>query len=449
MNQVNNEKRPLKRSKTGLETEYMLLDSAGMISNRVTELRNKIKAVDPSIDVHPEIGQSMIEFGCYPDVNPENPALDMIKSIQVAHEICEKHGLHMYPFATYPGHFEPLRVQKPKYELKEKIFGKPKVDITCQVVGFHHHYTLPKGVFDAQNKEVRLLRKSKLERTMVSSYNLEIAIDPILTLFAQSSPFFQGNHFAKDTRVVVYRGGKKLRYMDGAYSKLQQLGALPPYKQTATDLLDSLRKRWKRWETEVKKADPNVDFDEMYPHKLDIGWHPVKLNKHGTLEQRGMDENYISTVIAITVLLKYALKKIQRDFVEVIPADFGISEAFKIENEIMYIPPHSMIRNRFQPWSAYVGYENDQMHEYAKRFYNFAKSVTPKAYQKIIQPIGDMIEHKQSMSDQILKFAKRKGYMDDKDISQENAAEMALFYAKTFPKDLEKTKDLLEKVGNV
>ena len=333
--------------------------------------------------------------------------------------------------------------------MKKKIYGSPRVDHSCRATGFHHHYTLPKSVFDAKNKTLKLMRRSKLERSMVGSYNFEIAADPALTLLMQSSPFYQGQTWAKDIRVITYRGGKKLHYMDGLNAKLQQIGGLPPYKMTVTDLLLSLTKRVARWKREIKKVAPNVDFDKLYPYKLEIGWHPVKLNKHGTLEQRGMDVNYISRVVAATVLLKYCLREIQREFIEVVPADFAMDKPFKREGNIMYIPPHTYVRNHLQALSAYHGYANKEMTFYAKRFFAFAKSVTPKRYYPIIKPFQNMIENRESTSDSILKYAKRKGYVHDNRISNRDSAEMALYYADKFPKDLEKIKQKLEKVAMV
>jgi carboxylate-amine ligase len=441
--------RPLKRSKTGIEAEFHIIDDKGRISNRAHKVISAIKDTHKNIDVSKEVGMNMIEFGCYPDVPAVNPTIDLIDSIQKSMDICREEGLKLYPFATYPGKFQPRFSRGQQYDIKKKIFGYPKMENAARATGFHHHYSLPKGVFDANEKLLKLMRKSKLERSMMASYNFEIAADPALTLYAQSSPLFEGQYLAKDSRTLIYRGGKKLKYMDGVYAKLQQIGGLPPYKQTVTDLLISLSKRWMRWEKEVRRADPSVDFNVLYPFKLDIGWHPVKINKHGTLEQRGMDINYMSVVVAITVMLKYCLKKIQRDFIEVIPADFAIEEAFKLEGNVLYIPPHTYVRNHLQLWSAYNGYERAEMHNYAKRLFSFTRSVTPRSYYRIIRPVYDMIESRKSVSDRILAYAKKKGYVADGRIGNTDASMLASYYADTFPKDIEKTREALLRVASL
>jgi len=440
---------PLKRSKTGLEAEFHILDNKGKVSCTAPEVIAKLLEKHKKIDVTKEIGRNMIEFGCYPDVHEYNPTLHMLETVNKAVDVCKDMDLKLYPFATYPGKFEPLLSKGKGYALKKKIFGYPRVMDACRVTGFHHHYTLPKGVFDSKKKILKLMHRSKLERSMVASYNLEIAADPALTLFAQSSPFFQGSHFAKDSRLIIYRGGRKLKYMDGVYAKMQQIGALPPYKQTVTDLLSSIGRRINRWKEEIKKADPTIIFEELYPYNLEIGWHPVKINKHGTLEQRGMDINLLSNVVAISVMLKFCLRKLQREFIEVIPADFAMDEPFKLENGILYIPPHTYVRNKLQLWSAYPGYSSPEVRNYAKSFFKFARSVTPKSYNSIIQPLKDMVDNGESASDRIMKYAKRKGYVTDNKINNSDAAELALHYAEDFPKDLEETKKKLERVANL
>lgn len=441
-------KPPLKRSKTGMEIEFHLIDNKGRISHQGHEIVKLLKEKGDKF-VTKECGQNMVEFGCYPDVDAHNPVLDIISSIRRAVDVCKEKGLSFYPFATYPGKFTPKLSVGEKYTIQEKIYGRKKMEIACRIVGFHHHYGLPKSVFDAEKKHLRLLRKSKLSRALMGAYNFEIAADPVLTLFTQSSPFYQGETLAKDSRTVVYRGGDKLDYSEGVYSNLQQIGGLPPYKQTVTDLITSLRKRRERWEKEITKADPKADINKLYPYPLDIAWNPIKINKHGTIEQRGMSANYLSVLASMTVLIKYCLRKIQGEFLEVVPADFAIDEPFKIENGILYVPPHTYVRDHLQRESAYDGFANQDMYNYTKKFMSFAQSVTPKRYNAVIKPVKEMIDSKKSTSDRILAYAKRKGYLQDGKINNDDAAELALHYSQQLPKDLEKTEKVLKRVASL
>lgn len=442
------EKRPLKIAKTGLEMEMHVIDEKGNLSYKGFYLTKAVKKRYPPINIVKECGMNMIELGCYPDVQTYNPAIEMIRSLEKVIKVAKEKGLRIYPFGTYPGKTETKFTPDEfgNYKIKEKIFGKEKFSLATKAVGFHHHYALPKGVFDYEKKELRLLIDSKLKRSLLNSYNFEIAIDPVLTLFTQSSPFFEGKYLGKDSRMLIYRGGKKLKY-NGLYNKFQQIGALPPYKQTETDLIRSIKKRQQRWKKLIKKADETVNFDKLYPYKLDISWNPIKINKHGTLEERGMDINYMSIILAVSALIKFCLKKIQREFIEVIPADRGIENPFKIRKGIMFIPPHTYVREELQKASAYEGFKNDKLYEYAKNFYKFAKSLSPEFYYPLYKRIEAMIEKRASVSDEIIQYIKNKKMINSAgEISNRNARIVALHLSKKFEKDLKETKRIVKQI---
>lgn len=390
----------------------------------------------------------MIEFGCYPDINAYNPALHMVNTLRKTIAYAKKYKLKLYPFSTYPGkvevHFTPSL--DGKYKIQETIFGKEKFGYAVKAVGFHHHHAFPKGVFDFEKRDLKLMIDSKLKRSLLNSYNFEIAIDPAITLISQSSPFFEGKYLGKDSRILIYRGGKKLGYK-GLYHRHQQLGGLPPYKQTGTDLIRSLKRRRQRWKKLIEKANPGADIKKLYPYKLDISWNPVKINKHGTLEHRGMDMNYMSTMLGISALIKFCLKKIQHEFIEVIPSDIGMNHPFKLNKGILYVPPHTYVREILQKACAYEGFENEILTDYTKKFFRFAKSLTPKYYYPLLKKIESMLKKKRSLSDEMLTYARRRKLINSKgELCDRNAAIFALHFAEKFEEDLEETYEIVRDI---
>jgi hypothetical protein len=441
-------KKPLKRSKSGFEIEAHVIDKKGNISYQGYSLFKELKERNPEMIVEKECGMSMIELGCYPDINTFNPALQIISTMDKIIKEAKKKGLLLYPFGTYPGRYEGKFTPDPsgKYKIQENIFTKEKFALATKVVGFHHHYTLPKGVFDSEKKELKVLFDSKIKRSLMSSYNFEIAIDPILTVLTQSSPFYDGQFLAKDSRMLIYRGGRKLNH-SGMYNNLQQFGALPPYKQTLLDLLSSLKRRKEKWKKVIKKADNNAKFEEIYPFALDICWNPVKINKHGTLEQRGMSMNYLSIVMGLSAMIKFCLRKIQREFIEVVATDVGVNNAFKIENGIMHIPPHTYVRNNLQKISAYEGLANEELYQYTKRFVRMAKALMPDYYYPLIARIESMVKNRKTVSDEIITYAKNKKMITKKNtVSDTNARKIALYFAKKFNRDLKDTKKIIKEI---
>jgi|ETNmetMinimDraft_2_1059921.scaffolds.fasta_scaffold22825_1 carboxylate-amine ligase len=441
------EEKVLKRSKIGMEVELALLDKDGKMSNEAPKVIKKVKKQHPKINIYKEIGHNMLELGCFPHVETHGPAFEMLNSTEIVNEIVEKLDLRLFSFGSYPGTFERSYNREPKYQIKEKILGKEKAEKALNSFGFHCHYTLPKGVFDPVTKYVKILKNSKIARSMVGSYNLAIAADPALVVFSQSSPFSENNHLAKDMRVMLYRGGRKLHTNLGLYSNHQQFAGLPPYKQTLQDLLHSVKRRTIKWFQLVKKADPKTKPSDIYPYPLDISWNPVKINKLGTLEQRGMDTNLPSINFANMILYKYAMRKIQREFIQVLPTDHGLANAFKIEDNMLFIPPHTTVRNRLQKASVYQGFRNKELHSYAKKFYKFAKNATPKKFHPLIKPIEEMIDSKKSTADKLLDYAKRKGLMtDDNKLRDSDAQEIALYSASMLKPDIKKARKNLSKL---
>jgi len=432
-------KKPLKFSKVGMEIETHVLDEKGLISDKAQDIIKKVKQIDDKIPIIKEVGKNMLELGCYPSDELAIPALDLVYSLETTFEVAKKKNLILFPFATYPGKFKPQTSFGSGYKIKKKIFGQEKFEYSMKCTGFHNHYSLPKGVFDYKKLHLKELKNSKLSRNMISAYNFEIAIDPILTLFTQSSPFIDGKYLAKDSRMLVYRGGRKLGYK-GVYSKHQQIGGLPPYKQTVTDLIHSQQLRAKMWKRLIKKNYPHIKFDTLYRSPLDIGWNPVKVNPHGTIEQRGMDMNFLSILFGVSTLIKSYMKKIQDEFIEVLPADLGMNEPFKFEKGILFIPPHSYVRNELQKDSAYKGFTSKELYDYANKFFKLGKEITPKDELVLLNPIKNMLDSKDSMSDRIVKYAKSKSYYDDGNIDDKEAADMALYYSEKFYEDFLQVK---------
>ena len=128
------------------------------------------------------------------------------------------------------------------------------------------------------------------------------------------------------------------------------------------------------------------------------------------MEYRGGDTNYLSKTFAVSTMLKFTLRKIQQDFNLVIPFDIELEDSFKVENNMVFIPPQSTIRKELQKDSAYEGIKNKNIQTYAKNYYKFIKGEVYKEYRPLLKPIKSMLEKKETLSDEMIKRAKRKGF---------------------------------------
>lgn len=436
-------KMPLKRSRSGYEIEFNIIDQNGDVNNDSKKIITECKKINKEFPIEKEVGKNMVEITSLPFRKIQKTALYFLENIEVVENICLDNDLFLLPLGTYPGQFKEKSWKKKRYVYPANVIGPDKYYYYySHCFGFHYHYGLPWGVFDRKAKFLKKTIKSKVKKTLLDSYNFLIAADPVLTIFTQSSPFEGGKYYAKDTRMLFLRGGKKLKY-DGLYNKLQLLGGLPPYKQTLSDLIQTLNKKDKRMKILFEKTGAPQDFIKK-KDKLDFVWNPVKVNQLGTLEQRGLDTNYPGICLGVSVMVKFILRAIQQEFYHVIPSDIGIEEPFKLEGNAIFIPSHSHTRNKMQYLSAYEGLKNKEMLNACSRFYKLARKLVYKEYIKPIKIIKNMIDKERTVSDMMINYVKRKGYDLDQKLPKELCRNIALLHSKKMIKHLERTKKIYE-----
>ena len=434
----------LKKALIGMELEFFTIDNEGRMINAADRLISEVKKKYPKIDIGKECGKSMVEITSFPNEQISDTMLHLLENMESILLVAEKEEISVYTLGTYPGSFVPeMRRDKP-YVIKENIFGKKRFLIAGRCVGFHCHYTLPWGVFDNKQKILKRLHRSKNQQTMVGSYNLLIAMDPALTTFMQSSPFYQGRFIGKDSRVIVYRGGEDFDYPQGLYANYRPFGALQPYKQTNTDMLDIIFRKYEEWKNLIQKLDVNLRVFSKHGSILDTAWNPVKVNAVGTLEQRGMDSNHPMYLTAAATVIKYILKFVQEENIHVMPSDIGNVEPFKVEGDKLYIPPHTHVRKVLQRNAAYEGLDNDEVYNYCKSMLRLAADVIPKDRAHLLDPFKKCIDERKTVSDEILEFAKKKGADIKETLPKSIAQEIAIEHASRIYKEIILTKKTLE-----
>ncbi|MFH1433219.1 MAG: hypothetical protein ABIG84_08475 [archaeon] len=432
--------KPLKRSLSGLEIEVQTLNKNGFIVHGADTIIRECKKINKGIPIVKECSKSMVELGAYPSVKVQNTAMDLLNNFQMMIEVAEKNDLVIYPLSVYPGTFEAEMRKNKWYNIQSKIiFGSHEFKMAGKTPAFHYHYTLPRGVFDKKKRFLKPLIHSKVKKTLIDSYNLAIAMDPALITLFQSSPLLDGKYVAKDSRVLIQRTGRAFPF-EGMYHKQPKLAGLPIYKETLSDLIYVIKKRHSLLKKLFVKNNLDPFLVSTYGKVLDFSWHAVRINKIGTLEQRTMDMNHPKYVIAGTVLLKYVFRRIQQDFLNVIPSDVGLEEPFKVEGNVLHIPPHTHIRKKLQYSSAYEGFENKEIRDYTRSFFRFAKKCTHRRYYKAIRPFSHMINRNKSVSDILLDKFKKKGYGREDRIPDNICANVALSSCKQLYNEIEKTK---------
>jgi hypothetical protein len=209
----------------------------------------------------------------------------------------------------------------------------------------------------------------------------------------------------------------------------------------------SISRRYVYWKKVYKRSSVKPETIGNYKSILDICWNPVKVNKHDTLEQRGMDMNYMDVVMGVTTVLNYVLERVQKYYLQAIPSDIGLEEPFKIEGNVMHLPPHTFVRNKLQYFASKDGFEHKSVLNYCKNFVKFAKQCVPKEFDGIAKPVYDIVAKEKSVSDHLLSKVKRKGFKRNwEEIPNEFAAELALGSVETAKKRMRKTERALKKL---
>jgi carboxylate-amine ligase len=112
---------------------------------------------------------------------------------------------------------------------------------------------------------------------------------------------------------------------------------LLPYADDAEHLIRQQFDRYEAWLTAMDRAGIKRRlFAEAGGDLLRPAWNPVRLNRHGTLELRGMDSNYPEVTLAAAAMILGAAKRIRRDGLEVVPDD-GV-RAFEVTKDVLRVP---------------------------------------------------------------------------------------------------------------
>ncbi len=434
----------IKHYKSGVELEHFILDRKGNVSNWANELISKIKKLDPTNGVKHEIAAGMVEIATEAELNIPYIGRQLCSDLELLIKTAEANDLSLYPFGTYPGAFMPEIFDTPRYAAQQKIFGKQRLAIAGRVAGLHCHFTLPKGVFDENRRQIKNLIFSKHKESLINIFNLFTALDPALTCFAQSSPFYQGDHLAKDSRLVVYRGGEVFNYPQGCCAIFDgKYGGLQPYLATGTDLLHFIERQFDFFKKLLKELEINIKTFLKHGSILSVTWAPVRINAHGTTEHRGMDSNLPSIVIALSLLIKYIAKEVQEKFISVVASDEAINNPFAYDGKKIIIPPASIVRSHLQPKSAFEGLSNPDIFRYCQALLKLGKSLIPEDRLPFLSPLDNMLKSGETISDKLIKLAKESGWNGKSSLNPELCRHLALSSAEMLKTDLTSLKQPL------
>jgi hypothetical protein len=111
-------------------------------------------------------------------------------------------------------------------------------------------------------------------------------------------------------------------------------------------------------------------FAEAGGDLLRPAWNPVRLNRQGTLELRGMDSNYPEVTLTVAAIILRAADRVRRDGLEVLPDD-GVL-AFEVAGDVLMVPGFGYLGGELLPAAVTTGAGDETVAAYLDSILEFA-----------------------------------------------------------------------------
>jgi len=430
----------------GMELEFFLLNHEGKIANKAAAILRDSKRQLKEIELKKECGQSMLEVASFPHMSSREIFGNFFRDFESLVYELENNELGIYYYGSYPGKNTTRITEDRRYFAKERILGKKEFENARKCIGFHYHYSLPRKSFNLITKYFYIDLKEIQQQKILNLYNLYVALDPAITTFMQSSPYYESRLEGKDGRVIAYRGDSEFGYENSLYSRYPEFGMLNSYKPTFKAVSESTLELSRKWSSLLKIHNlTRQDFAKKEFSLLDSSWKPVKITSHATIESRGSDMNTLNNVVAMTSVLNSLSKFVQNNKVRVVPGEAGSHEPFKLEDNELYVPDMATLK-LLEKESAFYGFESEKVYRYCKSLLSLVKKITTIEMRAPIKNFMEMLYRKETKSDEIINFVKkRQGYTNFSEIEEKTAREFAVKTSESIFKDIIITKKMADK----
>ena len=199
----------------------------------------------------------------------------------------------------------------------------------------HLHLELAEGTVDP-TAGIAASAPEGARAEALNLYNLATALDPALISLTRSCPFYEGQTTGLAPRIVRYRGSADFGW-DGVYTELPQVGALRPYAEDTEQLVRQQSERYEAWLGAMDRAGVERRlFVEAGGDPLRPAWNPVRLNRQGTVELRGMDSNYPEVTLMAAALVLGAADRVRQEGLTVVPDEEV--RTFEADGETLRVP---------------------------------------------------------------------------------------------------------------
>ncbi len=366
----------------GLEQEFFLVDEDGVLSNRADEFLALCReaAAESGRDPEgfaPECARSMAEINTPPVHSLAELSREYAASLGLALDAGREIGLRLYPLATYPLPVHPEMRDEPHYRLQARTVGRERFGHAGRCAGVHLHLEVAGGTVDPRAGVSYDSEKDGREE-LLNLYNLATALDAALIALTRSCPFYEGIADGTAARTALYRGDPSLA-PHGLYARLQEVGGLLPYAGSAEELVGQQFARYHAWLEALDRAgvERRLFFETGGALLHASSWNPVRLNRHGTVELRGIDSNYPEKVLEICALVSAAADRVRRERLAVTPRE-GL-RVFEVSCDRLLVPDFGYLNGELFRAAMTGGVESPAVVAYLDSVLRFAGSAVAGA----------------------------------------------------------------------
>ncbi len=360
----------------GLEQEFFLVDVAGALSERADEFlaRCHEAAGEEGLGLEgfvEECAMGMVEINTPPVYTVADLAEAYLARLDLALRTGRELGIRLYPLATYPLPITPDLRENPGYELQARTLGRERFLHAGRCAGVHLHLELPTGIVDPETVVSRDA-PAAARKELLDLYNLGTALDPALVALTRSCPFYEGEAPGMAVRTAFYRGSAVFGW-EGLYQYLPEVGNLRPYAGSVRELVERQLAGYRIWLQAMDRAGVERRlFFEAGGDVLKASWNPVRINRHGTVELRGIDSNYPKVILATVALVHGPAEKVRREGLAVEPDDRTYT--FEVDGSRLLVPGFEYLGESLFYAAATGGVKSPEVSAYLDSIVEFVGS---------------------------------------------------------------------------
>ena len=392
----------------GLETELMLVDDRGYVSNRAAELVAHPKNTG---NIVPEFCNAVVEANPPPSTSIAALEANLFAELTTIQSISDSMGIRGIPLSEVgPGDHTHRNMDKPRYLLFEEAVGGEHSNLERSLCGTHLH---------VDHKD-----------DIVSQYNVLLSMDPVFVLMSSSS-LLRGFNSLNCGRVDLFR--------NALFRGSPHLSQLLDYISTEEDLNVLERSRSDYFLDRLARTAENRRLFGGFNN----GSTPLRRTKH-TIEIRCADSNMPSLAIAMAALYKGVLETV----FEGRSLDVRISSqdsTWSATNSEIMLPSHRTLK-LLESEGITTGVRSPSVHRYLSYLLTLAERGLPSEEARYLRPFKEILKSERNVADLLRYKARLSDPAIRETFAMPSAAAVNLFIARQYRDEVGGGSQLLDMI---